>query len=115
MAEEGNCERAVEHTVAELGGLELLVNNVAFQQPVDDLSKLSTEQWDRTFRVNIYSFFWTTRAALRHLPEGSAIINTASINGLRGNKTLIDYSAPRARSSPSPIRWRRPCRTAASG
>jgi NAD(P)-dependent dehydrogenase (short-subunit alcohol dehydrogenase family) len=93
MAEEGNCERAVEHTVAELGGLELLVNNVAFQQPVDDLSKLSTEQWDRTFRVNIYSFFWTTRAALRHLPEGSAIINTASINGLRGNKTLIDYSA----------------------
>jgi NAD(P)-dependent dehydrogenase (short-subunit alcohol dehydrogenase family) len=93
MAEEGNCERAVEHTVAELGGLELLVNNVAFQQPVDDLSKLSTEQWDRTFRVNIYSFFWTTRAALRHLPDGSAIINTASINGLRGNKTLIDYSA----------------------
>jgi NAD(P)-dependent dehydrogenase (short-subunit alcohol dehydrogenase family) len=53
----------VERTVAELGGLDLLVNNVAAQEPVDDLTKLSTEQWDRTFRVNIYSYFWTTRAA----------------------------------------------------
>jgi NAD(P)-dependent dehydrogenase (short-subunit alcohol dehydrogenase family) len=69
------------------------VNNVATQEPVDDLTKLSTEQWDRTFRVNIYSYFWTTRAALRHLPDGGVIINTASINGLRGNKSLIDYAA----------------------
>src|SRR6266536_4948350 len=51
LAEEGNCDRAVEQTVAELGGLDLLVNNVATQQPVDDLGKLSTEQWDRTFKV----------------------------------------------------------------
>jgi NAD(P)-dependent dehydrogenase (short-subunit alcohol dehydrogenase family) len=93
LAEEGNCDRAVEQTVAELGGLELLVNNVATQQPVDDLGKLSTEQWDRTFKVNIYSYFWTTRAALRHMPDGGVIINTSSINGLRGNKTLIDYAA----------------------
>ena len=93
LAEEGNCERAVEQTVAELGGLDILVNNVATQEPVDDLAKLSTEQWDRTFRVNVYSYFWTTRAALRHLPDGGAIINTASINGLRGNKSLIDYAA----------------------
>jgi NAD(P)-dependent dehydrogenase (short-subunit alcohol dehydrogenase family) len=93
LAEEANCERAVQQTVAELGGLDILVNNVATQQPVDDFAKLSTEQWERTFRVNIYSYFWTTRAALEHLPDGSAIINTASINGLRGNKTLIDYAA----------------------
>src|SRR5256884_6584031 len=93
LAEEGNCERAVERTVAELGGLDLLVNNVATQQPVDDLGKLSTEQWDRTFRVNVYSYFWTTRAALKHLPDGGSIINTASINRLRGNKSLIDYAA----------------------
>ena len=93
LAEEGNCDRAVEQTVAELGGLDLLVNNVATQEPVDDLTKLSSEQWDRTFRVNIYSYFWTTRAALRHLPDGGVIINTASINGLRGNKSLIDYAA----------------------
>src|SRR5947209_7507904 len=100
MAEEANCDRAVEQTVAELGGLSLLVNNVATQEPVDDLSKLSTEQWDRTFRVNIYSYFWTTRAALRHLPDGGVIIHTASINGLRGNKSLIDYAATKGADHP---------------
>ena len=49
-----------------------------------------TRQWERTFRVNVHSYFWTTRAALKHLPEGGVIINTSSINGVRGNKTLID-------------------------
>jgi NAD(P)-dependent dehydrogenase (short-subunit alcohol dehydrogenase family) len=93
LVEEDNCQRAVDQTVAELGGLDLLVNNVATQEPVEDLAKLSTEQWERTFRVNVFSYFWTTKAALRHLPDGGAIINTASINGLRGNKSLIDYAA----------------------
>jgi NAD(P)-dependent dehydrogenase (short-subunit alcohol dehydrogenase family) len=79
--------------VEELGGLDILVNNVATQRPVKDLTELSTEQWDRTFRVNIYSYFWTTRAALEHVPDGGSIINTSSINGLRGNRTLIDYAA----------------------
>jgi NAD(P)-dependent dehydrogenase (short-subunit alcohol dehydrogenase family) len=93
LAEEANCQRAVQHAVSELGGLDVLVNNVATQQPVKDLTELSTSQWERTFRVNIFSYFWTAKAALPHLPDGGAIINTASINGLRGNKTLIDYSA----------------------
>jgi NAD(P)-dependent dehydrogenase (short-subunit alcohol dehydrogenase family) len=93
LAEEDNCQRAVDQTVTELGGLDLLVNNVAFQKPVNDLAELTTEQWDRTFKVNVYSYFWTTRAALKHLPDGAVIINTASINGLRGNKSLIDYAA----------------------
>jgi NAD(P)-dependent dehydrogenase (short-subunit alcohol dehydrogenase family) len=93
LAEEENCDAAVRRTVAELGGLDILVNNVATQQPVDDLAELTTAQWDRTFRVNIYSYFWTSRAALAHLTEGGTIINTSSINGLRGNKSLIDYSA----------------------
>jgi NAD(P)-dependent dehydrogenase (short-subunit alcohol dehydrogenase family) len=88
-----NCEQAVRRTVDELGGLDILVNNVATQHPVKDLTELSTEQWDRTFRVNIYSYFWTTRAALAYIPDGGCIINTSSINGLRGNKTLIDYAA----------------------
>jgi len=93
LAVEDNCRRAVEQTVTELGGLDVLVNNVATQQPVEDLAELSTGQWDRTFRVNVYSYFWTTRSALKYLPDGGVIINTASINGLRGNKTLIDYAA----------------------
>ena len=93
LAEEANCQRAVDQAVHELGGLDILVNNVATQQPVQDFAELTTQQWDRTFKVNIYSYFWTTKAAYPHLPDGGAVINTASINGLRGNKTLIDYSA----------------------
>jgi NAD(P)-dependent dehydrogenase (short-subunit alcohol dehydrogenase family) len=93
LAEEANCQRAVDQAVHELGGLNILVNNVATQQPVQDFAELTTQQWDRTFKVNIYSYFWITKAAYPHLPDGGAVINTASINGLRGNKTLIDYSA----------------------
>ena len=93
LAEEANCQRAVDQTVHELGGLDILVNNVATQKPVQDFAELTTQQWDRTFKVNIYSYFWTTKAAYPHLPDGGTVINTASINGLRGNKTLIDYSA----------------------
>jgi NAD(P)-dependent dehydrogenase (short-subunit alcohol dehydrogenase family) len=74
----------VEQTVTELGGLDVLVNNVATQEPVDDLGELSTGPWERTFRVNVHRNFWTTRAALKHLSDGGAIINTSSINGLRG-------------------------------
>jgi NAD(P)-dependent dehydrogenase (short-subunit alcohol dehydrogenase family) len=93
LSEEQACDQAVERTVAELGHLDILVNNAAYQAPKQSLEEITTEQWDRTFRVNIYSYFWTTRAALKHMRDGSAVINTSSINGLRGNKQLIDYSA----------------------
>ncbi len=93
LAVEENCDAAVRRTASELGGLDILVNNVATQSPLDDLAELSSEQWERTFRVNIFSYFWTIRAALEHLPDGGCIINTSSITGLRGNKTLIDYAA----------------------
>jgi NAD(P)-dependent dehydrogenase (short-subunit alcohol dehydrogenase family) len=87
------CDRTVSEAVKALGHLDVLVNNVAYQAPVDSPEDITDEQWDRTFKTNIYSYFWCTRAALAHLPEGGAIINTSSINGLRGNKGLIDYAA----------------------
>ncbi|WP_239137832.1 SDR family oxidoreductase [Sphaerisporangium rufum] len=93
LASVEQCERVVRETVEQLGGLDVLVNNVATQSPVDSLEELDDEQWTRTFDVNIHSYYRVTRAALRHLPRGGAIVNTSSINGLRGNKTLIDYSA----------------------
>ncbi|WP_030452299.1 SDR family oxidoreductase [Herbidospora cretacea] len=88
-----HCEEVVERTVKELGGLDLLVNNVAYQEPVDSLDELDDEQWNHTFAVNIHSYFRVTKAALRHMGDGASIINTSSINGLRGNKSLIDYAA----------------------
>jgi NAD(P)-dependent dehydrogenase (short-subunit alcohol dehydrogenase family) len=93
LSQEQHARTAVQRTVDELGGLEVVVNNVAYQQPVNDLTELTTEQWRRTFAVNIDSYFFVTKAALPHLRPGASIINTSSINGLRGNKTLIDYAA----------------------
>lgn len=93
LAEAARCRAIVDRTVKELGGLDILVNNVATQWPVDSPEELTDEQWTHTFDVNIHSFFRVTNAALPHLGEGSVIINTGSVNGLRGNKSLIDYSA----------------------
>ncbi|WP_043616637.1 SDR family oxidoreductase [Nonomuraea candida] len=93
LADAAHCASVVEQAVSELGGLDVLVNNVAFQQPVNGLEELTDEQWERTFAVNIHSYYRVTKAALAHLREGAAIVNTSSINGLRGNKTLIDYAA----------------------
>ncbi|BBY49614.1 oxidoreductase [Mycolicibacterium arabiense] len=93
LSDPQRCREVVAETAEALGGLDVLVNNAAYQNPVEDFAELSDEQWRHTFAVNVDSFFHVTKAALAHLPEGGSIINTASINGLRGNKTLIDYSA----------------------
>jgi NAD(P)-dependent dehydrogenase (short-subunit alcohol dehydrogenase family) len=93
LASRAHCADVVERTVRALGGLDILVNNVATQEPVSSPEEISDEQWMRTFDVNIHSYFRVTAAALKHLGEGGAIINTGSVNGLRGNKTLIEYSA----------------------
>lgn len=92
LSTEDACDAVVRRTVEELGRLDIVVNNIAFQEPQPSLEEITTEQWDRTFRTNIYSYFWITRAALPHLRDGACIINTSSINGLRGNKSLIDYA-----------------------
>ncbi|MFF0862700.1 SDR family oxidoreductase [Nonomuraea sp. NPDC003560] len=93
LGDRDHCATVVEQAVSELGGLDVLVNNVAYQAPVDSLEELTDEQWEHTFAVNIHSYYRVTKAALPHLRKGSAIVNTSSINGLRGNKTLIDYAA----------------------
>lgn len=93
LADVEQCKAIVTRTAGALGGIDILVNNVAYQRPTEEFTDITDEQWRHTFAVNIDSFFYVTKAALDYLPDGGAIINTASINGLRGNKTLIDYSA----------------------
>ena len=93
LAGRAHCQDVVDQTVRLLGGLDILVNNAATQWPVDKPEDLTDEQWLHTFDVNMHSYFRVTAAALPHLREGSVIINTGSVNGLRGNKSLIDYSA----------------------
>jgi NAD(P)-dependent dehydrogenase (short-subunit alcohol dehydrogenase family) len=93
VADEGFCRQAIQEAVDELGGLNILVNNAAEQHPVQSLEELSTEQWDRTFKTNIYAYFFMAKAALPHMGEGDSIINTASVTAYEGNETLIDYSA----------------------
>ncbi|MBX9600229.1 MAG: SDR family oxidoreductase [Bryobacteraceae bacterium] len=87
------CSRLVEQTVSELGGLDILVNNAAEQHPQDSLEKITPEQLERTFRTNIFSMFYLTQAALEHLGEGGAIINTTSVTAYRGSAHLLDYSS----------------------
>ena len=87
------CKKLVTQTVEKFGKLDILVNNAAFQQHQETLEDVTEEQWDRTFKTNIYGYFFMTKAALPHLEEGSAIVNTGSITGLEGSKELLDYAA----------------------
>ena len=87
------CDHIVERTLQVFGRLDILVNNAAFQQHQARLGDVTDEQWDRTFRTNIYAYFRVTRAAIPHLSKGAAIINTGSITGLEGSSELLDYSA----------------------
>ena len=87
------CAAAVEETVAQLGSLDILVNNAAFQKNQESIEDVSEEQWDKTFRTNIYGYFFMTKAAMPHLKQGSCIINTGSITGLEGESTLVDYAS----------------------
>jgi NAD(P)-dependent dehydrogenase (short-subunit alcohol dehydrogenase family) len=87
------CEQAVQQTIDAFGRLDVLVNNAAFQEHADALEDITEEHLDLTMRTNIYGYFHMAKAALPHLHEGSAIINTGSETGLFGNAQLLDYSA----------------------
>jgi NAD(P)-dependent dehydrogenase (short-subunit alcohol dehydrogenase family) len=87
------CREVVEETVRAFGHVDILVNNAGEQHPQDSIDEISPEQLERTFRTNIFSMFYLTSAALPHLSEGSAIVNTTSVTAYRGSPTLLDYSA----------------------
>jgi NAD(P)-dependent dehydrogenase (short-subunit alcohol dehydrogenase family) len=93
VSEPDFCESAVQQTLGRFGRLDILVNNAAYQRHRDGLAEISLEQWDRTFRTNIYGYFYMTRAAVPHLQRGSTILNTGSITGMEGSGSLLDYSA----------------------
>ncbi|MEO8285817.1 MAG: SDR family oxidoreductase [Chloroflexota bacterium] len=93
IGDEKFCQSTVEQTVRELGGLDILVNNAAEQHPQDSIEDITSEQLERTFRTNIFSMFYMTKAALKHLREGSAIINTTSVTAYKGIPQLLDYSS----------------------
>jgi NAD(P)-dependent dehydrogenase (short-subunit alcohol dehydrogenase family) len=97
IRDEAFCSEIVERTVAELGGLDVLVNNAAFQMSQENgLLDLTTEQLDRTFKTNLYAMFWITKAALPHLQPGSSIINTTSVQAYEPSPQLIDYATTKA-------------------
>lgn len=93
VTDSGFCDLAVETTVRELGKLDVLVNNAAYQEHLPSLEDITDEQLDRTFRTNIFGYFYMARAALPHLEKGAAIVNSGSVTGIEGSKELLDYSA----------------------
>lgn len=92
MREPQTCRQVVDQCVKEFGRLDILVNNAAFQNE-STFEEISPEQLDRTFRTNIFAYFWMAQYSLPHLKEGAVIINTGSVTAQQGNHKLIDYSA----------------------
>ena len=93
VGDEDFCRHALEHTLSEFDRLNILVNNASEQHVCKDITEISTQQLERTFRTNIFGMFHLTKAALPHLHEGSAIINTASVTAYHGHPVLLDYAA----------------------
>jgi NAD(P)-dependent dehydrogenase (short-subunit alcohol dehydrogenase family) len=93
VGDEAFCREAVSETVETLGRLNILVNNAAEQHPQETIEDISTAQLERTFKTNIFGMFHLSKASLRHLREGSAIVNSTSVTAYRGSAHLIDYAA----------------------
>jgi NAD(P)-dependent dehydrogenase (short-subunit alcohol dehydrogenase family) len=93
LADHENRADLVAAALAEFGRIDVLVNNAAFQSPVDSVLDLTLDQWRHTFGVNVEAAFFLVQAALPSMADGSCIINTASVTGLRGHATLLDYAA----------------------
>ena len=96
IRDEAFCRELVETAVRELGGLDILVNNAGKQRTKPGIGEISSDQFDATLKTNLYAMFWITQAAARHLPEGAAIINTASIQAVDPSAALLDYAITKA-------------------
>jgi NAD(P)-dependent dehydrogenase (short-subunit alcohol dehydrogenase family) len=93
VGDEEFCKKAVAQTKQRLGGIDILVNNAAEQHLQDSIEKITAHQLERTFRTNIFSFFFMTKTAMKHLKKGATIINTTSVTAYKGNPQLLDYSS----------------------
>jgi NAD(P)-dependent dehydrogenase (short-subunit alcohol dehydrogenase family) len=92
LTDQGYCERLIDAAVEQLGGIDLLVNVAGKQQYVEQIADLTAEQFDETMKTNIYAMFWLCKAALAHMPPGSVIINTASMEAYKPSPILLDYA-----------------------
>jgi NAD(P)-dependent dehydrogenase (short-subunit alcohol dehydrogenase family) len=93
VGDEEFCEAAVEATIDQFGRIDILVNNAAEQHETEDVREIEAGQIERTFRTNIFSMFYMSKYALRHMGPGGAIVNSTSITAYKGHKTLLDYAA----------------------
>jgi len=93
IQEEAHCRQLVETTVSELGGIDILVNNAAFQMARDSILDVPTEEFERIFRTNVFATFYLTKAAVAHMQPGSAIINTVSVNSDKPSPHLVAYAS----------------------
>ena len=96
IKDEAFCSRIVEDTVKAFGGLDILVNNAGKQTTKPDIADITSEQFDATFKTNVYAMFWITKAAAPHLPPGASIINTASVQAYKPSEALLDYASTKA-------------------
>ncbi|MBZ9991141.1 SDR family oxidoreductase [Mesorhizobium sp. BH1-1-5] len=92
ITEQDFCNELVETAAGELGGLDILVNNAAYQQSKKSIDEITPEQFDRTVKTNLYAMFWITKAALGYMKSGAAIFNTASVNSFNPGEELLDYA-----------------------
>lgn len=93
IAQQSHCEKLVQVAVAEFGGLDILVNNAAYQMSREGIEGISSAEFDHTFKTNIYAMFWLCKAALPHMREGGAIINTTSIQAYQPSPALLAYAS----------------------
>lgn len=96
IRDEAFCQQLVKQAAEELGGLDILVNNAGRQQFRESIRDLTTEDFDATFKTNVYAMFWITKAALDYLPRGASIINTSSVQAYQPSDTLLDYAQTKA-------------------